>query len=334
MIRRIPKPKHIIHKNLELIRSTILAETIMQWRRGQLTNIQLLPHVIAWILVDVSRDYMYKHNFMEYEWKIAYALLSSEKKKKFDKLCGGSGILNHLGMFCYLCGVWPAVYFDKPYIVYCVLLVICIAGSIGAFVTDKLLWHITIGNRISVNRACQLTSVYMPYNVDVLDSRYLLCDGLRSGKISFQSSKALLEIFPGYLYLPDRDGSTSPFQLACQCSSLAVQYMVQLDENLLNDRDDRGNTPLHWACGCGCSTVVRYLLGKEMSLVTETNMDGDLPIHLASEELNRCSNKSRSEIPCMEIVWRLLLAYPDCLSCVGERTSCSNGKYNDDKKNR
>ena len=36
----------------------------------------------------------------------------------------------------------------------------------------------------------------------------------------------------------------------------------------------------------------------------------------------------------IEIVWRLLQAYPDCLSCVGERTSGSDGKDNDDKKNR
>ena len=75
-----------------------------------------------------------------------------------------------------------------------------------------------------------------------------------------------------------------------------------------------------------------------MSLVTKTNMDGDLPIHLASDKVNwkllqgrRLTDGERPE--CIEVVLRLLLAYPECLNCVGGDTS-SNETDMHSKKSR
>ena len=38
MIKRIPVPKYTFHKCLELVRFAIMAESFMQWRRGQLAS--------------------------------------------------------------------------------------------------------------------------------------------------------------------------------------------------------------------------------------------------------------------------------------------------------
>ena len=168
--------------------------------------------------------------------------------------------------------------------------------------------------------------------------------------------KSLLEAFPGYLHLPDRDGM-SPFEIACQFASVGiVQYMAELDGKLVEYVDGRGNTPLHWACrrkprvkpslshgSYQGLDVVNYLLEKQMSLVTVANKDGDLPIHLASYSMKNPTphrvgrakwNWNTSEPERIEIVWRLLLAYPECLNCVNGSTSCLNGKDIDSKKKR
>ena len=103
--------------------------------------------------------------------------------------------------------------------------------------------------------------------------------------------------------------------------------MVELDEKRIDYVDDRGNTPLHWVCQSGRTfgnlEVVNYLLEKQMSLVTIPNKNGDLPIHVASDNMKKAYVPAKSpswrryEAERIEIVWRLLLAYPDCLSCVG-----------------
>ena len=241
-----------------------------------------------------------------------------------------------------------------------VFLLVSILHLFLAFKKDRLLWCITIGNRIDIEKAHRLKRVafestgpfYSDHNIDILDIRYFLCDGLRRDiPIKLNSVKSLLGVFPDYMNIHDRDGM-SPFELACQFASVdLVQYMVEIDEKSICYVDDRGNTPLHWACQSGRTylsiKVVNYLLEKQMSLVTVANKDGDLPIHVASDnvkELNVIdySSKQRrgssrvtpmqryseyrraSEPQRIEIVLRLLLAYPDCLNCVGGEISDSN----------
>ena len=217
---------------------------------------------------------------------------------------------------------------------------------VSAFEKDRVIWRITIGNRTDADGAYRVCAFVLPaankrpYGEDnALEIRYFLCDGLRKRDIKLNSVRILLERFPGYISILDRDGLTSPFQLACQFSSLdVVQYMVELDENLLNSRDDRGNTPLHWVCRnttSGSLKLVNYLLEKQILLVTLANKDGDLPIHLASDRMNNCYHRWKfRKAQHVEIVWRLLQAYPDCLDCVRGSVSCSNGKDIDKKKNR
>ena len=48
-----------------------------------------------------------------------------------------------------------------------------------AFEVDRLLWLITIGNRIDIDTAHRLYYKVALSGVDVLDIRYFLCDGLR-----------------------------------------------------------------------------------------------------------------------------------------------------------
>ena len=218
------------------------------------------------------------------------------------------------------------MYMDKPYVVYSAYTVVVVLGLVMQFEDDKLLWHIniTMGNRICVDelykickavktsRQREMDVLDVRYSrrreMDVLDIRYFLCDGLRRG-FKMKTVKTLLQIYPGYINILDRN-RIGPFELACKFSSAdIVQYMVQLDENLLNNRDEKGNTPLHWVCQrrtSGSLDVLNYLLKKQMSLVTIANKDGDLPIHFASDHMNHWYQTTTKPAIGVEIVWRLL----------------------------
>ena len=178
-------------------------------------------------------------------------------------------------------------------------------------------------------------------DITVLDIRYFLCDGLRRRDMKLGNVKSLLEVYPNYMNIHDRDG-TDPFELACRFASAdIVRYMIELDEKRIDYVDERGNTPLHWACqrrpvrartgSFQSPDVVKYLLERKMSLVTVANKEGDLPIHIANDRMMN-SRPVLHEPERIVIVWRLLLAYPDCLSCVGGDTSSSSDEDNDDNK--
>lgn len=290
------------------------------------------------VIISMSKmiTYFYNH-YLEREWDTACALLSNKTKEHFTKQCT---ILNVSIGICYFCGVYPAIYFDEPHVVYGAFAVVGILGSYMAFEEDRMLWRITIGNRIDIDRAHEIYRGHWldsyRFFVDVLDIRYFLCDGLRRGlgpSTKLNTVKALVEMFPAYMSILDRDGLTSPFELACQFASAdIVQYMVELDDKLVTLCDERGDSPLHWACrrrAPGSLKVVNYLLEKQMSLVTKTNMGGDLPIHLASDTVKTDGERPER----IEIVLRLLLAYPECLNCVWGDTS-SNETDMHNKKNR
>jgi len=263
-------------------------------------------------------------------------------------------------MFGYVFGLYPALYFDKPNIAYIIFMLISIGYLFVALVADRIIWHVTIGNRVDIDMAQRMYNiVYNPLGVikTEVDESYIrnyLCLSLRRRDMKLSTVKELFEIFPGYISISDRDGM-SPFELACRFSSLdIVRYILELDEKMIDYVDDSGNTPLHWACqrktyvnpSLGGSIqgldVVNYLLEKRMSLVTVANKDGDLPIHLASyrmktdpDRVGRSKwNWTMAGPERIEIVLRLLLAYPDCLNCAGGGTSSSSGKENDKKKNR
>lgn len=336
MIKRIPKPKYTFHKSLELARFAIMAESFMQWRRGQLASSQLLLPIVAILSISKFIEYYHKH-YLEREWDIVYELTTDKTKEQFKKQ---ETILNLIIGLCYFCGIYPGMYMDKPFVVYSAYKVVIVLGLVMQFEDDKLLWRITMGNRISVDdlyKICKAVNkeLYPRRSMDVLDIKYFFCDSLRRG-LKLNTVKALLQIYPDYINI-DRDG-IGPFELACKFSSAdTVQYMVESDDTFLDHRDEQGNSPLHWVCQrrTGSLNVVNYLLEKRMSLVTLVNKDGDLPIHLASDKLINWYQTTTKPAIGIEIVWRLLLAYPECLSCVGESTNGSNEEdIDDNKKNR
>jgi len=194
---------------------------------------------------------------------------SSQQRQHYTKHHITLGVISGISLVC----SFLAAYMDKPFVVYSTLAVIFIAGSFIAFQDDRLLWHVTFGYRIDEDTAYDIYETVDlsrrphlgPHKTDVLDIRYFLCDSLRRRYIIPNSRvKDLLEIFPDFMSILDRDGLTTPFELACHYSSVdIVQYMVELDEKLLESRDELGNTPLHWACQnttSGCVDIVQYML--------------------------------------------------------------------------
>ena len=113
--------------------------------------------------------------------------------------------------------------------------------------------------------------------------------------------------------VPDGRGLL-PLDIACQFSTLGVvKYLAKLSPDRLNACDVNKNYPLHHACRGGNCEVISYLLETPMSSasVSEKNVDGGmLPIHLFCEFVNR-SEEEEDTPEYTEIIWRLLMAYPE-----------------------
>ena len=366
------KPKHVFQHCLDLVPAAMGAEIIMGSRRAEDENwMMLLLYFVAYISITKMATYVREH-YLEnelckliseprfYSW-----MESSQQRQHYKKLHTTLWVISGICLAC----IFVAAYMDKPFVVYSTLTVLLISDSIQAFQDDINLWNITVGNGIGEDTAYEIYEIVdrskpgPPRKADVLDIKYSLCDILKrrymrpvsaipnDARLQLRNVKSLLELYPEYMSILDRDGVTTPFELACHYSSVdVVQYMIELDEKLLESRDEQGNTPLHWACqnttsGCvdivqylldldcslinicdkrgntplhrasqhGCSTIVGYLLEKHLPLVTVANKDGDLPIHLASDEMTRSSKRKRHDKPCNEIVFLLLQANPECL---------------------
>ena len=344
--------KNIYLKIIDIVRNILLVETILYYRgREQSTTyIELCGVCVAIILVFVAINIiqgLIHTNYIEYEWFHAQNTLQMDiKTKLFNRLQW----LSMLGMIGYVCFVLPAAYFyvDTPTIVYSLLLLVNVLGLCLAFEEDRMLWHITIGRRLSMHEAGSIYDIVMHNRPDdwwqadgdwlpqcnTLDMRYMMCDALRKDHTKLHTVNELLKVCPAYVCIRDRDGVTTPFELACQFASPdIILFMINKHDGVPNYWD---TTKLHIACRRetpGSLKLVNYILEKQMQLVTNTNKDGDLPIHVACDTVNKCSLEYQTEA--IEIVWRLLLAYPECLSCVsGSTVIRSNEKDIDDKKNR
>jgi len=275
---------------------------------------------------------------------------SDVAKESLNNYCRYTTVLEWFLMACSSYIVLYAEYMDN--IDYTAFKLGLVVGLFKSLKEDIVLWQTTNGNNIDMDTAYELFTIKNDSSITThgnvhyeimsanlndhkLDVRYYLCDELRSPNTNLDLVRDLLETFPGYMNILDRgDGLSTPFQLACQyCSVDIVKYMVEFDNTLLEYRDGIGDTPLHWACrGIGFEVIyyrdfslsfqgldaVNYILEKRMSLVTVANEDGDLPIHVACDILDTFIGREEMlETVCTEIVWRLLLAYPDCLNCVG-----------------
>lgn len=256
---------------LDLMPSAMGAEIIMQLRRAAEREdenwMMLLLYFVAYLSITNMATYVREHYLENELRKLLYEKMrygwqeSSQQRqhnKKVHKFLWVSGI-------CLAC-TFLAAYMDKPFVVYSTLTVLLISDSIVAFQDDIDLWNITFGNSIDEDTAYEIYEIVdrsrpgPPHKADVLDIRYSLCDILKrrytrpvsaipnDARLQLRNVKSLLELYPEYMSILDRDGVTTPFELACHYSSVdVVQYMIELDEKLLESRDEQGNTPLKHA---------------------------------------------------------------------------------------
>ena len=183
----------------------ILYEAIMWWRRGELAYYYLLPIIVTYILAGIISDYHYTHN-IKGEWDRMYSLLSNKTKEHFSSQYN---ILFAISGICLGCSSL-AIYMDKSFVVYSSTIVANVFELVSSFEKDRVIWRITIGNRIDADGAYRVCAFVLPaankrpYGDDnALEIRYFLCDGLRKRDIKRNSVRILLERFPGYISILD-----------------------------------------------------------------------------------------------------------------------------------
>ena len=139
------------------------------------------------------------------------------------------------------------------------------------------------------------------------DGRLLLHHATCDNRASLGAIKLIVKANPTAALVRDSN-ELLPIHLACCLStSDVVQYLVELDQSVLEDRDDSGNNLLHIACKMGNCGAIKYL--SQTSLVSTENNDGLLPIHLL------CARSGEQEsTEYTESIWRLLVAHPETVS--------------------
>ena len=347
--------KNIYLKMFDIIRNILLVGTILYYRSREqsTTYLEFCGVFIAIILVFAAIATIQRYIYTYYiEWEFFHAQNSirfdNVKMELFDRI----SLYHMMGMIGYVFFVLPVAYFyyNWPELSYPLLLIASLWGFMKAFEEDRMLWRITIGRRLSVSEATSIYDIVMhnrPANWweeggggqpqrNTLEMKHFFVDVLRRDYTNLDTVKELLGVYPAYLDILDRDGVTTPFELACQFASADIVLFLLGLTNNIDINNLTGSEKLHLACGRGTAgslKVVNHILDFHPYLVTVPNKDGDLPIHVASDTVNTCPLKYQPE--CTEIVWSLLLAYPECLSCVGGSTVIESNEMSiDDKKNK
>ena len=86
---------------------------------------------------------------------------------------------------------------------------------------------------------------------------------------------------------------TSTFQYACEQNDLNL--MKALTVLSVDQLDDQGNTPLHYACIYGCTDIVKYLVNCDCDQ-TIFNQTGELALHVA------CESRSQNSLEVIQIL--------------------------------
>ena len=89
------------------------------------------------------------------------------------------------------------------------------------------------------------------------------------------------------------NSDTSTFQYACEQNDLNL--MKALTVLSVDQLDDQGNTPLHYACMYGCTDIVKYLVDRDCDQ-TIFNQTGELALHVA------CDFKSHNSLEIIQIL--------------------------------
>ena len=131
MRRLLTAPKHSFYQSMGIVRNVIMAESLMRYVRGSNAYIQLFIAALSITKVTEYFQDRYFDNF-DKDWDKVYDLLSSAEsvKKRFIKL---NGLLNNVIVGCYICGIFPAIYMDKPYIVHSVFALVSMIGLFLSF---------------------------------------------------------------------------------------------------------------------------------------------------------------------------------------------------------
>ena len=80
-----------------------------------------------------------------------------------------------------------------------------------------------------------------------------------------------------------KDGMNAVGLAALYGRPAALGAMFRADATLVNERDDRGRTAMHWAVVSAHAPTVRYLIGCWGAAVDVLDSDGDSPLHLATQ---------------------------------------------------
>ena len=216
-------------------------------------------------------------------------------------------------------------WYETPYfqeVTISVIWIILVIPSLELYdkVAVSMPFRDVFGENISEIRLEDLKELY-PEGFDTYRFQYLLHDTLRKGERRIDVIQKLIYIFPNYIMNKEDDKGDTPFLLACQYSSAeVVEHLIRIDSDLLGSRDDKGDTVLHYACREGNYDVVKYLLNRHTQLVTKRNAEGDLPVYLLcgmgedGSNTTSCWHSFFVDREYLEMIWRLLLAYPEDMS--------------------
>ena len=89
----------------------------------------------------------------------------------------------------------------------------------------------------------------------------------------------------------DRYGTAAIHYAACELSVLHMIITKDGHNNyMLNLRDKRGNTVLHYCIISGCTESVKHVIGVPECNVNQLNDEGDAPLHVACKIKKYCSS--------------------------------------------
>ena len=137
----------------------------------------------------------------------------------------------------------------------------------------------------------------LPIHVAVMDKSSAFC-------------KELIDAYPESLRIESRDGGELPIHLACfygnrDDTADTIQYLLELDPELVNPEDSDGSLPIHYAAEYGRTKLIELLLKFDPDAASYEVNNGShrLPLHLACGAYN----------PNLSTIQALYDAYPDAL---------------------
>ncbi|KAI9100748.1 hypothetical protein K1719_024110 [Acacia pycnantha] len=106
-----------------------------------------------------------------------------------------------------------------------------------------------------------------------------------------QRAKDILDLLLRFIPIPSLSetisNDDSPLQAAIlERNTVLLQMIVDRRQELLYQRDLKNNTPLHYAAYAGYKEGVCIMLKRSPMIAFQQNSDGNLPIHLACQQLH------------------------------------------------